>query len=143
MFIQAHGVTMVDAEPKWVDRLKAVLRASNDSNIAHSHLYASLDMTVGSWQRVDIPILPELSQYEYVVFTDADVYFRRPLTLDAFPLPLPQTVGMASEAVDMFPYNAGIMLMHLPVLRETYDDFIDFSFNNTHGLFYPGGAPLL
>lgn len=140
--VQDHGVTMVDAAPKWVDRLMDVLKRSNESNIAHSHLYASLNMTVGSWQRVDIPILPELTQYEYVLFTDADVYFRRPLSLDAFTLPLPETVGMATEAVDMFPYNAGIMLMHLPTLRETYDDFIDFSFRNDHGLFYPGTSSL-
>ena len=140
--VQGHGVTMIHATPTWVDRLVAVLKASNDSNIAHSHLYANANMQVGTWQRIDIPILPVLSQYEYVLFTDADVYFRRPLTLDAFKLPLPETIGMASEAEDIFPYNAGIMLMHLPAMRTTYDDFLDFIFSNKHGLYFPGRSVL-
>lgn len=116
----------------------AILNRSNDSNIEHSHLYANIDMQIGTWQRVDIPILPVLSQYEYVLFTDADVYFRGPVTLNTFKLPLPKTIGMATEAADIFPYNAGIMLMHLPALRQTYAGFIDFVFKNEHGLFFPG-----
>ena len=142
MFVQDHGVTMISASPKWADRLVAVLNASHVSNIAHSHLYANADMQIGTWQRIDVPILPILNQYEYILFTDADVYFRRPVTLDSFRLPLPETIGMASEADDIFPYNAGIMLMHLPAMRSTYAAFIDFIFSNKHGLFFPG-RPLL
>lgn len=136
--VQGHGVIMIVATPIWIDQVVALLKADNGSNIEHSHLYASANMQIGTWQRIDIPILPELSQYEYVLFTDADVYFRRPMTLDAFRLPLPETIGMAAEGPDAFPYNAGTMLMHLPAMRQTYDAFLKFVFSNEHGLYFPG-----
>jgi hypothetical protein len=69
------------------------------SNMKHSHLYASTEMQIGTWQRIDIPKLPELQQYDYVLFTDADVYFRRRVTLEDFGLPLPEAVGMGYEMV--------------------------------------------
>ena len=136
--LQGHGITIIHESPKWADRMRAMLTASQTSNIEHSHLYANADMQIGTWQRIDIPVLPVLSQYEYILFSDADIFFRRPLTLDAFNLPLPGTIGMASEAFDHLPYNAGIMLMHLPALRSSYERFLDFIFNNANGLFFPG-----
>ncbi len=88
---------MIFAEPKWSERLVEGLKKAD--NKAHSHLYADPQMQIGTWQRIDIPILPELSEWEYVLFTDADVYFRKPITLDSFQQPLPDTIGMASEMV--------------------------------------------
>ena len=41
----------------------------------------------------------------------------------------------------MFPYNAGVMLAHLPRLRETYQDFLAFIMSNTNGLTFPGFGP--
>ena len=136
---QAQGVRMIHAEPKWSDRLIEGLKKAD--NLAHSHLYADPQMQIGTWQRIDIPILPELSEWDYVLFTDADVYFRKPISLDSFSLPLPETFGMASEMTDIFPYNAGVMLMHLPPLQETYNEFIDFIFKNENGMYFPGDAP--
>ena len=136
--LQGHRVTVIFAIPTWIDQMVTLLKASNGSNIEHSHLYANVNMQIGTWQRIDIPILSELSQYEYVLFTDADVYFRRPMTMNAFRLPLPETIGMATEGPDAFPFNAGIMLMHLPAMRQTYDAFLKFVFSNEHGLYFPG-----
>ncbi len=136
--LQSQGVVIIHAEPKWAQRLLEGLKRAD--NLAHSHLYADPQMQIGTWQRIDIPILPELSEWEYVLFTDADVFFRKPITLDSFGLPLPATFGMASEMSDMFPYNAGVMLMHLPPLQATYDSFIEFIFDNQDGMFFPGDA---
>ena len=127
---------MIHAEPKWTDKLIEGMKKGD--NLAFSHLYADPKMQIGTWQRIDIPILPELSEWEYVLFTDSDVYFRKPLTLDSFAQPLPETIGMATEMADMFPYNAGIMLMHMPPLRATYNSFIDFIFQNQNGMYFPG-----
>ena len=129
---------MVHETPKWSNRMEATLNTSKDSNIAHSHLYANADMQIGTFQRIDIPVLPMLTQYEYVLFTDADVFFRKRIDLNTFTLPLPETIGMASEAGPGFPYNAGIMLMHLPPLRTSHERFLDFIFSNEHGLYFPG-----
>lgn len=35
----------------------------------HSHLYATDGRMVGTFQRIDIPILREFDQYHYVLFT--------------------------------------------------------------------------
>lgn len=72
---------------------------------------------------------------------DSDVFFRRSLTLSDFGLPLPPTIGMASEAMDIFPYNAGIMLMNLPRLRLTYEKFLSFVLGNKNGLFFTNYGP--
>lgn len=34
-----------------------------------SHLYSSPGQVVGTFQRIDIPVLPQLVQYEFVLFT--------------------------------------------------------------------------
>ena len=39
---------------------------------------------MSTFQRVDLPVVPILDQYTYVLYTDADVYFRRPINLDDF-----------------------------------------------------------
>ena len=39
--------------------------------------------------------------------TDCDVYFRKPVRLADWGSPLPSAVGLAYEAVEAFPYNAG------------------------------------
>ena len=40
-------------------------------------------------------------------------------------LPLPDSIAMAYELWHgMYPLNAGVMLMHVPHLRQTYDDFL-------------------
>jgi hypothetical protein len=72
---------------------------------------------------------------------DADVFFTRRLSLSSFPLPLPTSLAMATEMVDMFPYNAGIMLMNLVTLRRTYVQFLAFLLNNKNGMYFPGFGP--
>ena len=138
-----HGsmqVTVIRHNPAWRHLLIAKLDLKN--NEVHSHLFKSAKMQLGTWQRIDIPVLPQLSQYEYVLFSDADVFFRRPMSLDSFSLPLPKVVGMAKEVKEIDPwFNAGVMLMHLPEMRRTYQHFVNFTFNNEHGMFYPDYGP--
>ncbi len=121
--------------------------------MAHSHLYKTPDALVSTFQRVDLPLVPLLDQYTYVLYTDADVYFRRPIHLEDFGgsggpawvgaymaslpvsyyllplhppdaplagLPLPRSISMSHEVHEMFPYNAGVILANLPVMRENY-----------------------
>jgi len=40
-------------------------------------------------------------------------------------LPLPDSLMMAYELrPNMYPPNAGVMLMHVPYLKRTYNDFL-------------------
>jgi hypothetical protein len=48
---------------------------------------------------------------------------------------------LVMRQVDEFPYNAGVMLMNLPLLRSTYNDFLDFILGNRHSMYFPGYGP--
>ena len=139
-WLSRHGVQMIVRNPAWAGLLEKRLNKSAE-NLHHSHLYANSDMAVGTWQRMDVPLLPQLSQYEYILLTDSDVFFRKPLTLESFNLPLPLTIGMAPEMSDEFPFNAGVMLINVPALRSTYPAFARFVFSNEHGMFFPNYGP--
>ena len=134
------GVRISMRNPEWGDDIAALAGARSNANAHHSHLYASRDMIVGTWQRIDIPLLPGLP-YDYVLFTDSDVIFRRRVNLADFGYPLPPCLGMGTEMQDTPPYNAGVILMRLGCLRETYADFLAFIKSNKDGLYFPRYGP--
>ncbi|GBF98874.1 hypothetical protein Rsub_11478 [Raphidocelis subcapitata] len=140
-WMEARGVAVIRHDPAWRDALVARARGRAAANLRESHLFASERSIVGTWQRIDMPIVPVLDQYTHVLFTDTDVLFRRPFSFHEVPRPLPRAVGMGPEMVDAFPYNAGVMVANLPRLRESYGDFLAFILSNQHGLTFPGYGP--
>jgi hypothetical protein len=140
-WMEARGVRVIRHDPAWRDALVARARGRASANLRESHLFASERSIVGTWQRIDLPVVPWVDQYTYVLFTDADVLFRRAFTFQELPRPLPRAVGMGPEMVDAFPYNAGVMVANLPRLRETYAEFLGFILANNHGLTFPGYGP--
>ncbi len=48
---------------------------------------------------------------------------------------------MSFEFVNMFPYNAGIIVANLPVMRHNYPAFIAMMLDNEDGLYYPNYGP--
>jgi hypothetical protein len=42
------------------------------------------------------------------------------------------------EGQDVFPYNAGIMLLNMPHMRKTNRKFLDWIVSQKNGLYYPG-----
>lgn len=96
-------------------------------------------MQIGTWQRIDVPILPELAEHNYCLFTDSDVYFRQQVSLQEFGSPLPPVLGMGFERENQFPpLNAGVMLMNLPSLASSYQSFLQHIMQNENGLYWPG-----
>lgn len=93
---------------------------------------------MGTYQRIDIPILRQFDQYNYVLFTDCDVYFRQQMKLIDWGSPLPAALGMGYEMDDNFPFNAGVMLLNLPYMRQTNKAFVDWIFAQENGLYYEG-----
>lgn len=65
-WLVAQNVRMVYHNPLWATQIARLLEKKN---LGTSHLYANPEMAVGTWQRIDIPIVPELEQFEYVLFT--------------------------------------------------------------------------
>ncbi|KAG2430860.1 hypothetical protein HXX76_009834 [Chlamydomonas incerta] len=142
-WLVAHNVTVIAHEPAWREQLLALAGRKAQNNVAHSHLYKTPDSLVSTFQRVDLPVVPVLDQYSYVLYTDADVFFRRPIRLDDFGLPLPRSVSMSYEMDPMFPYNAGVIVANLPVMRRNYKAFIAMMLDPgvSEGLYYPGFGP--
>ncbi len=56
-------------------------------------------------------------------------------------LPLPRSVSMSYEMDKMFPYNAGIIVANLPVMRRNYKAFLTMMLDNDNGLYYPNYGP--
>ena len=136
------GVRIIHHDPLWANALAEVAsrNGATDLNMKHSHLYASREAIIGTWQRIDIPIVAGLP-FEHVLFTDSDVVFRRRVRLIDFGSPLPNCLAMGTEMVEAPPFNAGVMLLRLPCLRVTYAAFLDFILGNKHGLFFPNFGP--
>ncbi|KAJ9505580.1 hypothetical protein QJQ45_024308 [Haematococcus lacustris] len=136
-----HGVILVRHTPAWADQFWQAAEPLHLQNLVHSHLYATKETMVGTFQRIDIPIIPEFRDFQYVLFSDTDVLFLSKFSLAQVPQ-LPPYVAMAPEMTDAFPYNAGIMLMNLPGLRATYSSLLATILSNRHGLYFPGYGPL-
>ncbi len=56
-------------EPLWRDALIKEGARHKEHNLVHSHLYKTGGTLVGTFQRIDIPILRQFDQYNYVLFT--------------------------------------------------------------------------
>jgi hypothetical protein len=138
-WLASKGITMIQHTPKWKD---ALIRESRTGNLTPedkkhlSHLYKNTGALVGAYLRIDIPKLPQLDQYNYVLFTDCDVYFRKRMKLINWGSPLPAAIGMGYERFDLFPYNNGVMLWNMPFMRKTNDEFVEWILNQHNGLHY-------
>jgi hypothetical protein len=124
-----NGVTLMQYNATWRSKIDEAFPKAYEMR-GFSPLYLSTTSLFGAYQRMDIPMLPQLDQYNYALFTDSDVLFLRRISLLDFPLPLPKSMSMAFEMDDRFPCNAGVMLMNLPRFRETHDGLVESAFRN-------------
>ncbi|GFR49842.1 hypothetical protein Agub_g11783, partial [Astrephomene gubernaculifera] len=140
-WLAEQGVTLLHHSPAWRDKLVALAKSKAKTNVHHSHLFKSPDALVSTFQRVDLPVVPGLMQYTYVLYTDADVYFRQPVRMGDFGLPLPRSLSMSYEFLESFPYNAGVFLAHLPAMRSAYPAFMRMLLGNDEGLYFTNYGP--
>eukprot|EP00438_Fugacium_kawagutii_P008097 Skav222118 [mRNA] locus=scaffold1181:490907:492310:- [translate_table: standard] len=149
------GVRLIYHTPSWVDYVESTIRKWNGSSDRFaggkkpSHLLSDVDAMVGTFMRIDIPILGILDPF--VFYADIDVIFQRDVTwqgllgqhvkvmerndfargMHQFGRPnedgLPTYFSMSAE-VGMVkkPMNAGVMLLNMLSLRDTYDSFLAF-----------------
>ena len=140
-WLASQGVTMISHAPTWARRVEDNIIAAK-KNFRYSPLYNSAAGIFGTMQRIDVSIVSELEQFNYVLFTDVDVLFTKQVTLESFGFDrLPKAISMAVEVEPRFPCNAGVMLMNLPALRETHAALVDFTFS-TVGLHFGKYGPM-
>ncbi|WP_288005608.1 hypothetical protein [Acidiphilium sp.] len=108
-WMEERGVMVIDAVPPCSDAMAAA--TARGSFRAHS---------AGHWLRLAIPVVDR--DAGFVLYTDCDVVFLRPIDFGAIR---PRLFAAAPEfAPDAWNYfNAGVMVMNLPAMRAAQAGF--------------------
>ena len=154
-WMQGQGVRIIYHKPAWSRELFNGMRnAQARAHTDKSPLYGHPEKMLGTWLRLDIPILGFTD--EYILYTDVDVLFQRDVDLNSFGLPLPShfTMGtemtgrrcrlLSSPKASVNVGNAGVMLMNLNGMRRTHQAFIRWVFSARHitsGLYFDKFGP--
>lgn len=133
-----NGVTIISHQPAWADDLWHKAEPMSAQNSQINPMFKSKDLLVDNFKRMDIPILPELEEFIYVLYTEPDVYFHKKISLSTFALPLPELVGMAADTHNSkHGVDGGVMLVHVPAMRDTYEEFKLFIMGTKNGGNFP------
>ena len=121
-WLKRRRVVLHKHEPTWIPIIDA-MRLNGDQGT--SHLYAHRGNYIGTWQRIDIPMFIDA---EYCLLLDADTIVREKFTLADFGRNLTRGIAFSTEMKEdkREPSNAGVALLNVPKLRETYNDFVRF-----------------
>jgi GDP-fucose protein O-fucosyltransferase len=141
-WMETLGVVVHYVDTDWIDRLW--LSTDSAKHKLASHLYARRDLMVSTMQRLDIPLFDEL-HHEHVLYTDADVLFRRHFDMRNDVAKLPRCLAMGTEnRGTQPPYNAGVMLINMTYARLTYTSFKAFieSAGPPQGMHFGEDGPL-
>ena len=111
-WMEAHGVTVIDAQPSYVDDIH---RAADESRYSRDF--------VGHWLRTEVCNIE--ADDRFVLYTDIDVAFLKAPDLSRFA---PRFFACAPEFTqDNWSYfNSGVMLMNVPSLRADYPNLKKF-----------------
>jgi len=115
--------------PAWADKLWKAAQGNIARVRSHSHLGATRQSLVGTYQRIDIPKILIFQQYQMILYTDTDIFFNMPIRLSDITPFKPMTIIMAPTRTRSSAFrnlNAGVMLMNIETLHVTYDSFLNF-----------------
>lgn len=152
----AAGVRLIYHTPSWVPHIKAMIsqwegsknRFSGDKK--PSPLLSDVDAVVGTFLRIDIPILGLLDPFLF--YADIDILFQNDVTWpkllgatdkqfkkikdlpyeqQVFAKPgqegIPMFFAMSAESeMEKVAANAGVMLWNVQSMRESYPSFLNF-----------------
>ena len=135
-WLSDKDVDIHDHDPGWRDTIETMRQHGNPNA---SHLFLHEGNYFGTWQRIDIP---KVVNSEYCLYLDSDTILTQPFTLVDFGLDLTYGIAMSAELVpENVPLNAGVTLINIPRMRETYDDFLAFIIRHSHGKRFNHPAP--
>ena len=120
-WLESHNVILHKHEITWLGMIDKMLSYTN-SNHSQSQ---SANRSIGIWQRIDIP---HFINAEYCLFLDSNTILHEKFNLADFGLDITPGLALSSELYEeqRQPINAGVALINIPKLRETYGDFLDF-----------------
>lgn len=108
-WMTAHGVEVIDTAPDFLPTIRAAEAAGTYR-----------PFSIGHWLRIGIPRIEQ--GREFVLYTDCDVVFLRPV---AWHLIRPDWLAAGPEfsPAGWGYFNAGVMVLNVPALRASYDAF--------------------
>ncbi len=122
LWLQRHSVIVHQHEPAWIGLIEEMFR---NGDVKKSHLFQHLGNYIGTWQRVDIPLYINA---EFVLLVDCDTVVTASFSYADFTNEMTGSIAFSAEMDEHSeePWNAGVALLNVPYLRETYDDFLAF-----------------
>jgi len=138
--IRALGVTILPAELSIAPELTAWME---------NHQYTEIGIRCrrGSYLRMELPRVLEQHGIddEFVMYTDADVFFNACPEVDSLKPPVLAAYGAREGGFTRFHFlghyhfQAGVLVMRTAAVRETYDLFRKFVLSNGNGIKRPPG----
>ena len=122
-WLRRRNITVVIHRPAW----EAAFRGSISRPSAEgTPLTRQRPLSVGTFLRIDLGVIPELFEFEHVLFADTQVFFRRPVDMFASTREFPRDVRrLEFEARSFFPRNARVYAASMPFLRSTYEGMLN------------------
>jgi hypothetical protein len=115
-WLESKGVTVIIAKSPLCEHFRGLERERG----------FGASTACGAFLRVEIPRLMQEQGWDdsHVLYTDCDVMFLKPISFDV----LPEYFSCAPEFnMNNWSYfNSGSMLINVPKMRETYNEFIDY-----------------
>eukprot|EP00559_Dactyliosolen_fragilissimus_P008301 CAMPEP_0184858804 /NCGR_PEP_ID=MMETSP0580-20130426/3844_1 /TAXON_ID=1118495 /ORGANISM="Dactyliosolen fragilissimus" /LENGTH=626 /DNA_ID=CAMNT_0027355111 /DNA_START=221 /DNA_END=2101 /DNA_ORIENTATION=- len=121
-WLHKYEVIVHKHEPTWLDDIELMRQHGNPRR---SHLFLHKGNYIGTWQRIDIPLFINA---EYCLLLDSDTVVHEKFSMHDFGLDITSGIAVSSEADEDsdIPWNLGVALFNVPMLRETYDGFLKF-----------------
>lgn len=161
-WLAARGVTIIRHTPTWQHRLHHAFREHRYSQqfAKLSHLYEHFEMVLGTFLRLDLPLLMQDGGDDdggFLLYSDVDVLFLRAPVLSDFLRDGERaadyfTVGTEFQCdsdnhvtVSLKTGNAGVMLLNASGMRRTHASFINWVFSDKHlskGLYWAKLGPV-
>ena len=128
-WMEAAGVSVIKHTPEFAPKIKQAFENGKASLKGSSPLYEDYYSMLGTYLRLDIPILGFVD--DYVLYTDVDVYFDVDITIDDFEyMPKYLMMGFDSYEQDHTIGNAGVTLFNVQGMRRTYEKLISNIFSD-------------
>ena len=101
-WIRDHGVTMIKHTPSWGNKfwhdVESWISQGKWSSQMKVWVRGGEKAILGTFQRIDIPVLDELKSFDYILYTDYDIYFRGPIRIMRDVGFYPKTIAMVGPA---------------------------------------------
>lgn len=134
-----NGVTMIFHEPTWVDELWKKAEKVRGTDDQRNPIFPTRLSLQNAFMRMDLPVIPDLDRYVYILFTQPDIYFKEKVELASFNSSLPEVFAMVDEPAASNGVDGGVMIYNMPGARRAYQQFKVFLLRHKTGPFFLKG----